>query len=309
MNGTNTRSDFEPSGFLTPLDIATIVYVIVSGIYICFGISRLEDTFEHFGMRILILGFIFFMAYINKKFPNDSVTVVRNFYPLLFINYFYPETSYLKNIIFDQNLDDFICQKEVSLFGCHPSLEFSKLMPQGWFNEFMSFSYFSFYAFNVLVCIAMYIKNRQEFYRATSIIIFSFYMYYIVFSFIPVIGPQYYFTGDEATIPHPYFFGKLMHFLHDIAEKPTGAFPSSHVGIMLILVYVTYKNMPKLFYVTIAFTICIIFATIYLKAHYILDIIAGAISAPIFIMISNFVYNRLHPFKVQEPLRASSDFS
>ena len=81
--------------------------------------------------------------------------------------------------------------------------------------------------------------------------------------------------------------------LQEIAEEPTGAFPSSHVGIILILAYLCYKEMPKLFWVTLPFAIAICFATVYLKAHYLIDVIAGIISVPVIFKLSDFIYRKL----------------
>ena len=84
-----------------------------------------------------------------------------------------------------------------------------------------------------------------------------------------------------------------MHYILINAEEPTGAFPSSHVGIALILSYVAYKHQKTLFYFCLPFAIGICFATVYLKAHYLVDVLAAIITVPIFIYLSGYVYNKL----------------
>jgi membrane-associated phospholipid phosphatase len=124
-------------------------------------------------------------------------------------------------------------------------------------------------------------------------VVFSFYLYYVIYAILPVAGPQYYFdTIANEPIP-PYFFGKIMHHILLNVEQPTGAFPSSHVGLAIILNYIAFKHLKTLFYISLPFVIGICFATVYLKAHYAVDVLAALISAPIFIWISSLVYNRL----------------
>jgi membrane-associated phospholipid phosphatase len=108
---------------------------------------------------------------------------------------------------------------------------------------------------------------------------------------IPVAGPQFFFEFTEAE--PPYLFGKIMHYILINAEEPTGAFPSSHVGVSLILSYVAFKHQKMVFYISLPFVIGICFATVYLKAHYLVDVIGAFISVPIFIAISTYVYQKL----------------
>jgi membrane-associated phospholipid phosphatase len=283
---------------LSPLDIATLFYILFSTIYICLGAAYLENISSHILIRVLIVILIAVLTFLNKKYPSKIVSFFKNLYPLIFLGYFYTETSYMKNILFTKNLDEIFADLELFLWGCQPSIEFSITMPHGWFNEVMNLCYFSYYLLTTLICFVIYFKNRLESYKSIFVVIFSFYLYYIVFDLFPVAGPQYHF-GHSETEP-PYFFGKIMHYIIINAEEPTGAFPSSHVGIALILSYVAFLHQKRLFYLSLPFVIGICFATVYLKAHYLVDVLAGIMSVPLFIFISNLVYNKLEPLCLQK---------
>ena len=278
----------------SPLDIVTILYILLSGIYIIAGANHLQDLLPHFTVRVGILFLIFVVAFLNKRYQeNKLILFFKNLYPLLFLGFFYTETGYMKNIIFSQNLDIHVCAAEHSFWGCQPSLEFSKVMSQGWFNEIMNICYFSYYLITGVVCISLYLKKPLESYKGIFIVVFSFYMYYIVFAIFPVVGPQYHIPSAMETSEPPYFFGKIMHHIIANYEEPTGAFPSSHVGIAIILSYIAFKHLKKIFYISLPFVIGICFATVYLKAHYLLDVLAGILSVPVFIWLSQLVYKKL----------------
>jgi membrane-associated phospholipid phosphatase len=91
-----------------------------------------------------------------------------------------------------------------------------------------------------------------------------------------------------------------MHSILFNVEKPTGAFPSSHVGLAIILSYLAYKHHKKLFYITLPFVTGICFATVYLKEHYVIDVLAAFLIAPVFVYTGNFVYNRLLLLNIPE---------
>ncbi len=281
---------------LSPLDIGTVFYILFSTIFICINASSIKDVWTHFALRSCVITLMFILTALNKKFPNKIILLLKNTYPLLFLNYFYGETAFIKNIIFSIDLDVYMSQIDQWLFGCQPALEFSKIMPQAWFNELMFMSYFSYYLLAGIVCISVYFEKTSESYRANFVIIISFYLYYILYIIFPVLGPQYYFN-ETAYIPdQPYIFGKIMYFLHPI-ERPTGAFPSSHVGMAIIFSYIFFNHIKKLFFITLPFVISICFATIYLKEHYVIDIIVGLLSAPLLIILSGSIYDRFLSFK------------
>ena len=259
----------------------------------CFGLSYLEDPMPHFVGRIVILLFIFITAHLNQKHSGKFILFARNFYPLFLLSFFYAETGYMKNIILSENLDAYFSGIDQAIWGFQPSLQFSKAMSQDWFNELMNISYFSYYAITVVICIALYTRNKQLSFKPIFIVVFSFYMYYMTYDILPVTGPQYYFDTMAKEPTPPYFFGKIMRYLLLEYEKPTGAFPSSHVGLALILSCIAFKDHKTMFYVSLPFVIGICFATVYLKAHYAIDVLGALITVPIFIVISGFVYDKL----------------
>lgn len=284
---------------LSPIDLATVLYILVSGVYICFNTASFKDLLPHFGARVLIMLLIAGLAVLNANRPdNKPILFVRNLYPLLFIGFFYTETYCMKNIIFDKNLDPYFFNMEQSLWACQPSIEFAKHAPWGWFNELMNICYFSFYVLIGASCITLYLKKMPGAQKEIFTIIFSFYLYYIIFAIVPVAGPLSHISNAITETP-PYFFGKLMQEILVHIERPTAAFPSSHVGIAVIIAYVTYLHARTLFFVILPFVIGICFATVYIKAHYLVDVIAGLMTAPVCIIISGKMHAKFLMFNAR----------
>ena len=280
--------------FFSPLDVATLLYVLVSGIYLCFGISKLENVALHLISRVLSIGLIVLITYFNKTHPGKLIGLLKSIYPVFFLSFFYTETGYLKNIIFPHDFDIYFVTAEQFLWGMQPSLQFAQVMPQGWFNEFMNICYFSYYPLIMGICIVFYFDNKQHSPKSIFTIVFSFYMYYLFYDIVPVVGPQFHFNTLYTDTEPPYFFGKFMRYILTNLEKPTGAFPSSHVGIALIISVITFKHLKKYFYYSLLFVFGICFATVYLKAHYLVDVIGAMISVPILVGLSSYVYDKLN---------------
>jgi len=278
---------------LLPLDLATLLYVLISGVYLCFSTDSLKILLPHFAVRFFVVFLVFSLSFLSSRFyTNKFLLFVRNLYPLLFLGFFYTETSCMKNIIFSDNLDAWFFGAEQKLWHCQPSLMFSKWVDDGWFNELMNLCYFSYYLLIGFTCIFLYLKKPVDSPKGIFTVTFSFYLYYLIFAVLPVVGPQYYIKNCGADLVPPHFFGRMMHGIITNYEQPTGAFPSSHVGIALIISYISYKYFKKLFFISLPFVVGICFATVYIKAHYLVDVLAGIVSAPLFILLSGSVYHK-----------------
>ncbi len=277
----------------SPLDLLTVSYIFISGVYLCFNHVDLYELLPHLFMRIFILMLIVCLALAYKKwYPQRLIKFVKDLYPLLFLGFFYTETSFMKNIIFSNNFDQWFYNLEQILWHCQPSLQFSRIMNNPWFNELMNICYFSYYPLIGCACILIYFRNPNHAAKAVFTIVCSFYLYYVIFALFPVVGPQFFVNETSPEVIQPYFFGKIMQSIIDNFEQPTGAFPSSHVGIAIIVCYVAFRSFKGLFFLVLPFVIGICFATVYLKAHYVIDVIAGILSVPIFIALSGSLYNK-----------------
>ncbi|RLD66807.1 MAG: hypothetical protein DRI95_06000 [Bacteroidetes bacterium] len=270
-------------------DLIVLLFIFISGLIIIFGRIKTEYFPILIGARIVALLIIFVLLKLDANGNNKIISFLRYFYPLIFTAYFYGETGYYNNIFFN-DLDGIFVQIEDVIFGFQPSLWFSSEYKSIWFNEFMSFSYFSFYLLIIIFPIILFFKKNHEFDKYFFIIIFSAYSYYLFFVLFPVVGPQFYFPEEQAETVHPFFWSKLMKLIQDIGETPTGAFPSSHVGLSWIILLISIKTYKKLLIVIFPLALLICFSTIYIRAHYVVDIIGGLISAPLLYFMGNKIY-------------------
>ena len=238
----------------------------------------------HFGVRTGVVILLLLLAILHNTGRNPVIGFVRYFLPFALLSYWYPETYYYNNFIFD-NLDHQFVKADQVLFSCQPSIEFSKRMPWPWFSELMYFGYFSYYFIFFGTALWCFFFNKQLINKVIFVFVCSFYLFYFAFIILPVTGPQFYFPPPLNEVPDGYFFCKLMRFLQVTGERPTGAFPSSHIGISFtVVIFVAQYCRVLLKYVLPLFVILVL-STVYIKAHYLVDVLGGfaavAISYPI----------------------------
>jgi membrane-associated phospholipid phosphatase len=274
---------------LFSVDWIFIFYILLTTTFIFIFYLRIHHVAIMLVVRLGLVLFILFLPLMDRLIKYPVFQYFRIVYPLVFFTYFYAETDALNNVFFN-NLDYTFARIDSLMFGFQPSLNFSQFFPERWFSELMNLGYFSYYFLILGLTIYVFIINNRDFERITFMIISSFLIYYILFSIIPVGGPQYYFKPPYNTIPDSGIFRKLVKIAESIGERPTAAFPSSHVGVILILIILAWKKYSKTLKWLIPFFILITFSTVYVKAHYVIDVFGGIISAPIVLYVSVLIW-------------------
>jgi len=182
---------------------------------------------------------------------------------------------------------------EAYIFGLQPSVIFSELFANKVFSELMYFSYFSFYLLIICFTLAVFFKSKDKFIEGVFRLSASLYIFYIIFVIFPSAGPQFYFSFPDNTLPDAYVFNNIMLLIQELAEQPTGAFPSSHVGVSVIVLMLSRKILPVFYKLALIVVFLLILSTVYIKAHYLVDVIGGIIIAPFILKISDLLYTLL----------------
>ena len=275
-----------------PVEGLTLLYAAVTALYMLVWPEATDGQVLPglLCFRLAVVAAILLLALVPV---TRVMAFVRQVLPVGLILYWYPETYYISSPVFP-NLDDFFIAMDERWFGCAPYLEFSRIMPWYWFNELMNFAYLSFYVIVGWTVLYFYFKDTATGAKAAFVVLFSFFSYYILFILMPVMGPQFYLPSPENSTPYTYPFRAIVLFLQEVGENPTGAFPSSHVGVTIIsLMFLFFHKQRKYTYYLLPIVILLMASTVYIKAHYLVDVFAGLLTAPLFYWLGMYVWKKV----------------
>ena len=238
---------------------------------------------------------------VYRLFPCRLTMFLRIMVQMLFLSWWYPDTYELNRVL--PNLDHVFAGWEQAVFGCQPALLFAQKVPWGWFSELMCMGYVSYFPLMTLLLVYYFVWRYQEFQKAAFVMLGSFFAYYVVFVLLPVTGPQFYYlavgtdkiaaglfpnlgdwflTHSERMAAPGWsdgFFYHLLDLTHDAGERPTAAFPSSHVGMTTVVMLLARRTRSRwLVFTMLPFYVLMCFSTVYILAHYAIDAIAGLIT-------------------------------
>ncbi|GJG68205.1 hypothetical protein PRLR6025_16740 [Prevotella lacticifex] len=291
----------KPLSGLMVFEKVAIAYAALTTLLVLFLYTRMSDPSAILMARVRFLAMTLALWGVYRLVPCRLMLGIRGVVQLALLGLWYPET-YDFNRLFP-NLDYLFAQWEQQLFGCQPALLFSQVLPSHVASELFDMGYGSYYFMIAVTALFYFAFRYREFERATFVILASFFVYYLIYIFLPVVGPTFYYhavglkTIAEGVFPnvHDYFLthtaslpspgytdGVFYQFVEDAkaaGERPTAAFPSSHVGVSTICMLLAWHSgNRRLFFVYLPFYIFLCCATVYIQAHYLIDAIAGLIT-------------------------------
>lgn len=299
---------------LFPVEVIALIYNAMTTLFLLIFWGQMDHPERMLLDRVWILLGTFGLIWIYRLFPCKLTSFLRCGYQLALLSYWYPDTyEFNRNL---PNLDHIFASAEQWLFGYQPALTFCHNYPQMWISEPLNLGYFSYYPMIAAVALWYFIRRYDLFQKWTFVLAASFFVYYLIFIVLPVAGPQFYFPaiGEENVIqgifpsigdyfdtnrellPGPDydhgFFYSLVEGSQQVGERPTAAFPSSHVGISTILMFMAYRGSKRLFGFLLPFYVLLCVATVYIQAHYVIDALAGFVSAFFIYAFTSWLYRR-----------------
>ena len=305
----------KPVRGLLLMEWAMIIYGLFTLLLMFFMFTKIESPSTMVTLRVQALAIILALWGVYRMVPCRLTMLFRLFGQLALLGSWYPETFEFNRHL--PNLDHVFATWDQQLFGFQPALVFYRDWSSAWISEPLTMGYESYYPLMVIVPLFYLFYRYNEFARTSFIIVASFFLFYVFFLFLPAGGPQYYypavgldtiaqgifpqigtfFEGDYEGLPIPGYHDGWMYkalvVMHDAGERPTAAFPSSHVGVTTVILWLAWASgNRKLFWILFPFGVLMFFATFYIQAHYVVDAIAGIFAGTLIYFLLRFIYNR-----------------
>lgn len=293
--------DKRPRKGLMPLEWVMITYLALTLLIVFFTYTKLENPDAMVWGRLRVAFITAAMWAVYRMLPCRLTLFLRITVQLALLGWWYPDTYEINRML--PNLDHVFARWEQDLFGCQPALLFCKAAPWPVVSELMHMGYAAYYPMIAFVVIYYFLFRYKEYERAAFVVLTAFFVYYVIFIFLPVTGPTFYYKAAglgniaEGVFPnvHDYFnyyqdclvtpgwqdgvFYHLVEGAKAAGERPTAAFPSSHVGISTVLMLLAWRTgNRRMFYLLLPFYVLLCLSTVYIQAHYAVDLLAGLVS-------------------------------
>lgn len=295
---------------LNVFDICVLVfYIFLITLNIIFY-DRVIHTISLLTIEILMIVFVFVVAYQDAKINNSFWKNLHLWYlaPMILITF--KQLYYMVRPIHPRDYDDILIEIDRWLFGVDPT-HFLHQFSHPIITEILQIVYTSFYLLPIIVGIEL-VKNKrfEEFEFSAFLIVYGFFLSYLGYFSVPAVGPRFtlhdFFKIDEE-LPGLLLTPYLREFVNIGESIPKGTvnphelvqrdvFPSGHTQMTLLTMYSTIKFNTKTRYFIIPTGILLIISTVYLRYHYVIDLIAGIIFMIITLWTGRKIYKAWNKF-------------
>jgi membrane-associated phospholipid phosphatase len=139
-------------------------------------------------------------------------------------------------------------------------------------------------------------ERFEEFHFWVFIVVVGFYLSYLGYIAVPAIGPRFLPAIVQAQTK-PLTGVWLFHPLRAALDRAEGitrdCFPSGHTELTLLVLYWARRFHRKTFWCLFPIATGIIISTVYLRYHYVIDVVAGALLTATIVMTAKPLYRFL----------------
>jgi membrane-associated phospholipid phosphatase len=278
-----------PSG-LWPIDKLFIACIAVLGLLLALAALRHPPALLVLCVNAAAIAVILVIS----RYSSRAALFVRHWYLLVYLPFCYKEVPYIVSSLGLSSRDVTLARWDLALWKTDPVF-LPDVMQNPALTEFLQLVYFLFIPSVIMLGILYWFqRSSAEFRYCTFLAAAAFLISYLGYVALPARGPRF----MEYVSLHPALQGLwLFHFFQGTLDKLEGiqydCFPSGHVAVTIVCAYGARKLSSPVFWTYCAFAALIAFSTIYLRYHYMIDVIAGSLLAALLIAFSPRLYQAL----------------
>jgi len=183
----------------------------------------------------------------------------------------------------------FLIGLDQQLFGVQPCVWAERFLTPAR-TELMQFFYLNFFWIAPSTSLLLLLRRRwPEFRAATLGVISCFFLGYLLYVLFPAAPPRlvlvYEFTKSLQGYPHLFsnFSARAFELL---PVDSRAAFPSLHAAVSLVALVYAWRWLRAWFWILLPFVLGLWVSTVYLRHHYVVDLIAGWALAPVAVWLA-----------------------
>ncbi|MCX6173318.1 MAG: phosphatase PAP2 family protein [Ignavibacteriales bacterium] len=274
---------------LLPADFIVIAFCFFLSLLNLIFVQKIALWHIHILVNIIIILFILLTVYQEIRTRNFVWKQLHFWYlvPLVFI--FFKELYNMIDPIRGKIYDDMLILIDRFIFRTDPTIALYQIT-NPYLTELLQIVYGTFFFLPIILGIDLIRqKKSEEFNYSAFIIVYGFILSLIGYILVPAIGPRFTlhnFGTNNLELPGLFVTNFLREIVNSGESIPSGtinaamivqrdAFPSGHTQMTLLVMFLSMKFGSKLKWFFIVNGTLLIFATVYLRYHYVVDLIGG----------------------------------
>jgi membrane-associated phospholipid phosphatase len=287
------------------VDLLVVAYAILMILIALFGSARVPEWSWVVAASVFSILAVYGMNIVRLRNKSKWVDLFHLFYLAPVIPIFFKLSEKMSFVLHGRDYDDQLIMVDRLLFHTDPTVWlFTHVPPSPAFVDLLQVCYALFYFLPILLAIELYrrhhhesaehqfgVKPKDQLTELRFVIVYGFFLSYLGYLLYPAIGPRFTlhdFANLGKDLPGGFFTDTMRRILDAgenidplaplsvIRQQVTrDAFPSGHTDMTFITILLAFKYKAKVKWVILAIGTVLIFSTVYLRYHYVIDLVGG----------------------------------
>lgn len=285
---------------LTISDAYVLAMLVIYALLCVIFWAELKTPAIYLTSYVLVSVAVIAFAYLSHKYQDSkSIKLARRIYYIPIVYFIYSNVHHFIPIVNPHDYDNVLIAWDYAIFGVHPTVWLDQFATPI-LTEYLQFCYMMFYIIPFVIGIEFTLRHQDEkFYEYVRMIVFGFFFSYLLYFFMPAIGPR--FTLHDFSLLNQELPGLyLTNIFREMVNAGGGilpttinpanivnrdCMPSGHTMMTCLSIYLAFKFSSKFKWIVAIIGVSLIIGTVYLRYHYVVDLIAGTIFAAITLWI------------------------
>ncbi len=288
-------TDAQRTGFIRTIlrglyvhDTLSIVFLAALSILTLCYAPALDGWLSLVAANTAICLFIAAVAWFDERRHHPASDALHRYYVAILILVIFKELYVMMPTVHPGLYDDVLVRVDRMMFGVNPT---QWLAPYAtpWLVEVLQICYASFYFLMFGLAVEFSVRRLCVAYETyTSAIVLGVFLSYIGYFIVPAVGPRFTlhdFMAIDRELPGLWLTPLIRAWINAGESIPMtvdamwhaqrDAFPSGHTEMTLITIFYAWKFRARVRWWVTALGTGLIIATVFLRYHYVIDVVAG----------------------------------
>ena len=266
---------FRPEEFIALVFFWPMAYLTIKAYLFFLDQGHVPNVFKGDMKRLIAVVIIIIIAYVVARF-KPGWSFLRDILPFGYCLAIYTNLHDTVHFANSHDIQDSLIAIDQWLFGVQPCVWAQQFFHPA-LTDIFSFCYMIFFLFAPVVAAVLLLKRNRAGFRKTLVtVILCFYCGYFLYVVFPAIPPRIalkpFFYIDFQGSPIYNFEAMIFSAL---PQDSRCAFPSLHSAVTLLSLIFAWKYSRITFWLILPFCLGLFLSTVYLRHHYVIDLIAG----------------------------------
>lgn len=264
------------NGRITTVDALNLTAILALAVLVAFFRRQLgADALWLLAVLASLSLFILLSVFLSARRPIWRI--MHDFSPAPILPVLFNTLGPIIDCTSPNRWDAQFAEIDARLFGELATMWAEVLGRPAWLTDLTYLAYVGYYLAPVILAVILYAqRSSEEFGQLVFTVVLTFYASYVGYFAFPTLGPRVAVGTEAVTVGGGAISHAVRLFIEYAERTRTDAFPSGHTAVALVCLYFARRTAPAVFALYVPLVAGIIFSTVYLHYHYVVDVVAGA---------------------------------